>query len=138
MSGTFQGVGSLQFTPDNKYCFGYTGKKTIDDNVTTILEFTTASEYILGKYFTCYFENNIGQNYDFTLLLDDVQIDQITRNDNFADEKNSNFEFIIPPFTNVKFTAQNVSDTSTRSVGVVFTGKVKGTIKQFDLRLKNE
>tara|TARA_Y100000296_G_C4971168_1_gene155960 strand:- start:52 stop:468 length:417 start_codon:yes stop_codon:yes gene_type:complete len=138
MTGTFQGVGTLQFTPDNKHCFAYTGSKSVDNNITTMLEFTTASEYIIGRYRTVYFADNLGQNFTYDLLLNNVQIDQITRNDNFSDEKYSDFVFIIPPFTTVKFTGQNVSDTSTKNIGIVFTGKVLGTIKQLDLRLNDD
>ena len=45
MTGVFEGVGSLQFTPDNKLAYLYSGTKSINNGLGTLFEFKTGSEY---------------------------------------------------------------------------------------------
>ena len=48
MSGTFQGVGTLQFSPDNQRVYAYTGlvETSNDQSEVEMIQFTTGSEYL--------------------------------------------------------------------------------------------
>tara|TARA_R110000822_G_scaffold12253_1_gene44485 strand:+ start:541 stop:972 length:432 start_codon:yes stop_codon:yes gene_type:complete len=143
MTGTFQGVGTLQFTPDNKRCFAYGGTlSAITGSLTTYLEFTTASEYIQGE---------LQLNSALRILSSEVKqsFGQISFNDeiialittgNEADDAAffSQCKLIIPPFTKVTIKlASDVNQSDTLQTAT-FTGNVYGAIEQFDLRLKDE
>ena len=53
MSATYQGVNTLQFTPDNKYCYWYSGEFTSSTSLKKLGEFTTGSYtgsyYLIGE-----------------------------------------------------------------------------------------
>jgi hypothetical protein len=141
MSATFNGVNSLQFTPDNKKCFAYGGTiSAATGSLTTYLEFTTASEYIEGE---------LQLNSALRILSSEVKqsFGQISFNDeiiallttgNEADDAPffSQCKLIIPPFTKVTVKlASDVNQPDTLQTAT-FTGNVYGSIEQFNLEVK--
>jgi len=134
MSGTFEGVGSLQFTPDNKFCYGYSGKKTVNNNLNNMLEFTNGSEYL--KIGIQYFKDSVtSENYEYGVTFNNIEI--LLGEFTSPLEDNPNIPnpviLIVPPFTNVKITLQNISDSSGRNWCVTLTGSVHGAIEQENL-----
>lgn len=123
MSGTFSGVGALQFSPDNKTAYGYSGVVNTGTSFISLLEFSTNSEYIMGKV----------QNYSATITGADIFL-KISYNDtvilSMAYNQQGQLDpagtiphhLIIPPFTDVKIEQRVVSGTS--DLTVIFTGKV--------------
>jgi len=135
MSGTFEGVGTLQFTPDNKFCSAYSGTKTTDGSVwsanTELLNFTTASEYIISKFYMTT-DMITGNNLFVRIKFNGITVLDLKTDGNppYSPEFRD-YELVIPPFTEVIFSfgTQAVTTTATGFL----SGKVKGAIEQIDL-----
>jgi len=135
MTGVFEGVGTLQFSPDNKFCYAYSGTKTTDGTVwdanIELLNFTTGSEYIIAKF---YMTSNMitGNNLFVRIKLNDTTVLDLKTDGNpplnpdFRD-----YELVIPPFTEVDFLfgSQGIAATATGFL----SGKVKGAVEQENL-----
>ena len=137
MTGVFEGVGTLQFTPDNKHAYAYSGNIAIPTSTdTTVLDFTTGSEYIMSNFV---WFGDIAYLSSSKVIVYKIQFNDVIVYDNsrlthsahsWADQ--DVIPFIIPPFTNVKaiiFT----DDTGEQTFGCAITGKVKGAIEQENL-----
>ena len=152
MSGTYQGINTLQFTPDNKYCYWYSGEFTSSSTLKKLGEFTTGSYYLLGEIRIAGMTDMGSPATGSTLAVRVFFSDTVTTSDANAtpeqvvvnlktDGASEDMPFsdtaklIIPPFTTVKMFRDN--DTTSTSVDgtVSFTAKVKGTVEQFDLEL---
>jgi len=139
MSGTFSGVGTLQFTPDNKHAYVYNmasiGTGDVSE-VKTYFEFQTQSYYLVGNLIG---GRNMKSGAECTVeaTFDDITVFK-TKWDNGSSLTNNNpmasaTPFIIPPFTNFKLTC-SVDKQDEISMGLLC--EVKGSIEQFDLEVK--
>ena len=142
MSGTFQGVGTLQFSPDNKYAQFISGSIDTPASSTQTVDlanFTTGSYYLRMQIAAQAFENTT-DNIDFQIIFDGVQIERIyyLQGYNAYNYGRTNYYYIIPPFTNVIVTGRNDGSSTAIPVGVMMAGTVHGTVEQFDLELNNE
>ena len=136
MSGTFQGLSTLQFTPDNKHAYAY-NVLAVDNATATFIEFDTQSYYLIG---TIQMGRNMksGAETDFQILFNDVLV-YTAKYDNGTSQtlvmpSQAPLPIIIPPFTNVKLVCE-VNDAAD-TIAVSFTSNVKGPIEQFDLEVK--
>jgi len=140
MTGTFEGVGSLQFTPDNKHCYAYSGTFESVNAQQTMLSFTTGSFYTVGTFT---FNGPIRIAY---ATSGGPAVYQISFNNQVialgkADTVTSNIPanqyqiqmVVIPPHTEVTFIALCEEDTATELITATFTGKVSGAIEQENL-----
>jgi hypothetical protein len=138
MSGTFQGVGTLQFSPDNKFCSAQSGVITVNNVETNLLEFSNNSEYLILHI------NPFYTQYNSDVILFKIHINDIVVYSSFftanATSLNSSeiLTLYVPPFTTIKITGQNTTDANSRDIGVSVFGEVKGAIEQFNLEVKNE
>ena len=106
MTGVFEGVGTLQFSPDNKYCYAYSGSISPNSNAapeTTALLFTTQSYIII--------------------------FDSVAEDDETATGQ-SPLDLIIPPFSKFEI---KVGNAATSPFTVLLVGEVKGAIEQENL-----
>jgi len=141
MTATFQGVNTLQFTPDNKQCYAYSGivSPTSSTNATG-LDFTTNSEFIKGRIYFSIDNDDLssGEQIGWKILLDNTQITMSRVEASASDIVESAlapyFDVIIPPFTNFK--AEAFTNGSAVNTTFVFTGTVHGAIEQFTLEVK--
>ena len=130
MSGVFEGVGTLQFTPDAKYASIYSGEKSMVSGTSQdVLIFTTGSYYLIAKY--CWFcDSSTTPDEIFTIKFNDITI----INARYANAVDASSEqpipLIIPPFTTVKVNYE-VQGTATATFHLV--ADVKGAIEQIDL-----
>jgi len=141
MTGVFEGVGSLQFTPDNKHAYIYSGTVSVPTTTdTTLLSFKTESEYLVAviDYGMDDHAMTVNTQWQHWITLND-QIVMVRAEEWFTDEGRKNsatlvipFRLIIPPFTEVKFIANHTDGNSINSYGVI-TAKVKGAIEQENL-----
>jgi len=137
MTGTFEGVGSLQFSPDNKLAYAYSGLVAVNNSETTLLEIKTTSEYISARTQFFYADNGTDP-YVYKIYLDNVIIIQYRTwgttdtNGEYNNPPKDN-DLIIPPFTTVKFTAENLAADTNENQLALFTGKVFGAIEQINL-----
>ena len=132
MSGTFNGVGTLQFSPDNKHAYAYSG----DINAPTaggysrLIQFETQSYYLVSKF-------NFGAaptttNVGFLIKIDDIDIIEIPTREPY--DQTYNVELIIPPFSVVEVLAD--PDGADMIVQTIMIAKVHGAIEQFNLEVK--
>jgi len=129
MTGVFEGVGTLQFSPDNKYAYAYSGDVIAPTvgGYTSILSFTNNSEYLVADF-------NFGAtptttNIGFLIRFNGVDIIEIPTREPF--DKTYRTLLIIPPFTTVTVLAD--PDGADETVQTTMVAKVKGAIQQENL-----
>ena len=135
MTGTFEGVGSLQFSPDNKLAYSYSGNFEVDDTEFTLLEFKTESEYIMAIVQFNINEAGAGESYQHQIYFNDVVVQGYTSagGTDAIGKPDVQLYILVPPFTTVKFTSANIQDSASRKCIVSFTGKVQGAVEQQNL-----
>jgi len=120
---------AINFTPDNKRCYVYSGVIGATSANTQLIEFNTNTEYIKAKLFLTNSDES-GDNFLYTIYLNDIICMQ-WRNLGVQDPlslKNP-IDFIIPPFTNVKINADNEGSGSARNHTALISGKAYGMTK---------
>jgi len=117
---------ALNFTPDNKQCYAYSGVVGVDDTEKNLLEFQTNSEYIeaqiqLGS------DSAENEDFEFQIYFNNVVVFAgIFNNQGQHNIGSWPIPLIIPPFTEVKISLDNLADTDTRNWTVGLTGKAYG------------
>jgi len=138
MTGTFEGVGSLQFTPDNKRAYAFSGEVLVNNTTVTMLEFETSSEYLISLLSYGIDQNaSLGTSklIGFTISFNDTkifqQVSQTSATLQFIDF-DPNYTFVIPPFTKVKIETEttNTSDVPTYAM---ISAEVYGAVEQINL-----
>jgi len=138
MTGTFEGVGTLQFSPDYKYAYAYSGSVAATSGAdATNLDFTTEGEYLKGRFYFSLDEDDLGSGdqVGWMIQFNGITISMARVETVGTDLLYHNIlpyiDLIIPPFTNVKGIA--FTNTSSIDTFLTFTGEVKGAIQQVDL-----
>jgi len=134
MTGTFEGVGSLQFSPDNKFAYAYSGIIGVVGSEITLLLMETNSEYILSELQILQGTTS-NEDFKYKVFFNNVIVAQwhcLQVTDKEINIPNAYF-LTIPPFTIVKVTAENTSSGTSREHSVTLTGKVHGAIEQQNL-----
>jgi len=141
MSGTFQGSATLQFTPDNKHAYYFTGMKTGGATVSikSLGTFSTNSEFIVGKIQavgpTELTSNNGGRESFYLYYNGELVLTLLNDFDTGNMMQSSIANIIIPPFTDVEIKFSDNSGATYVS-GAIITGTVHGAIEQFNLEVK--
>ena len=136
MTGTFEGVGTLQFSPDNKHAYAYSGNIVINNTTTTLLSFTTQSEYLDAVIYWYGRIAHIGsskivQQFVFFNGINIFDYSRLTgAGTGWADLDPT--PFIIPPFTDVIIQLSN-DNAGDIIYGANLMAKVKGAIEQENL-----
>ena len=110
------------------YAYGYSGPVPTDNNATSLLEFTMGSGIFVGFYCPMYMTGGLqSRDYVFLVKLNGETIVERIFTQNYGDENRLlENEIIIPPFTQVLLTAQNLADTEAHNMGAKLTGRVYG------------
>jgi len=120
---------AINFTPDNKRAYAYSGLTEVTDTRVTLIEFDTNSEYLLGKVQFMQGEYH-NDKYEYRIYFNDIQITTIIKfgpGDTNGEAPNYYpVLIIVPPFTNVKMTAENVENTNGNKQIANFVGKAIG------------
>jgi len=131
MTGVFEGVGTLQFTPDNKFCWVYSGSVLVGTAATKVATFQTQSEYLVGGV-SIFVISDTTDDLEFIVKFNDVTILE-TNTTSYKDyAPYASIPLIVPPFTVVKLEAFNLL-TGSKNVAMNFTGEVGGAIEQQNL-----
>jgi hypothetical protein len=140
MSGTFSGVNTLQFSPDNKHAYAYSGTNLSTTGITDVpMIVQTQSFYLIGKIMyqgNFNIANSGGTRGYCQVFFNDVMVGQILNDYDTGNMMQGAFmDVIIPPFTTVTFKqgADSASSSLHYTVNAMF--KVKGAIEQFDLEV---
>ena len=127
MSGTFSGIGTLQFTPDNKRA-QYFQSNSFNNVETEIGQFTTNSEYLICKI-QVGVDNYDGADVDTRITLDDATVllnrSAVTGIDIL--QFGYPLHIIVPPFTTLKLTMQNKSNSSSFDAYMLMNAKARLT-----------
>jgi len=115
---------AINFTPDNKHAYAYSGIIGVTNTVSNLLDFKTNTEYIVGQI-QFFYSEHVEPDFDYTLKINGVIVTKFFVNDKFDADLNW-FPIIIPPFSQVLLTAQNIADTDSVDQSVIFTGKAYG------------
>ena len=112
------------------YAYAYSGAVTVADTETTCLNFTTGSGYWIAKWELHYTDNGAKpiiatEDFAFWLYLNN-NIILILNASSSAGFITAKPEIIIPPFTEVKVSAQNVTNNSDHWVFATLVGRVYG------------
>jgi len=131
MTGTFEGVGSLQFSPDNKHAYAFSGDIAVSSGSsadTLMLEFDSEGFYLDAILNFCE-EAIADDNVFFGVWLNDVRVINLAY-DSTPSYTNTLYPILIPPFTNVKI-KWGCSSTETGTAWI--SAKVSGPIQQQNL-----
>ena len=124
MSGETVTSNALQFTNDNKHAYGYSGVIAVNNNETSLLLFQTNSEY-LNAQISMFNGSGSGDDFLYKIYFNDiVVVDTYANSSNVEPTYFNPIRIIIPPFTTVKITADNVSGSSARNHTAIVTAKV--------------
>ena len=110
-----------------QHCYGYSGDFASDaNNDTEYLNFTSGSGYIVG---TCQFHygQNTDDDYAYRIEFNDITVcNYVTTGgrDGQGSEPDSSIPIVIPPFTKVVMSCQNISSVTGRRQNVIFVGRV--------------
>ena len=114
----------LQFTQDNKHCYAYSGEVSVANTELNLLSFDTNSEYIRAKV-QLGSKAQENEDYEFKIYFNDIVVFSAT----FGNQGQYYLgawpiPIIIPSFTNVKISLDNIADTDSRVWTVHLTGRV--------------
>ena len=122
---------TLNFTPDNKQCYAYSGVGSATGSTDfTGLEFTTNSEYIKGRVYFSIDNDDLasGEQVGWKIMLNDTQMTMSRVEASATDIVESPlapyYDIVIPPFT--KFQAVAFTNASGVNCGFLFTGHAFG------------
>jgi len=134
MVATFSGVNTLQFSPDNKHAFAYSGVVLVGTTKTKVMEFTPTSFYLVGEL-SIFCISDTTDDMEYIVELDDYTIMEMNTT-SFKDyAPYQPIPIIIPPFTKITLSAFNL-DSGSKNVAMNFTGKARGSIEQLDLEIR--
>ena len=110
-----------------KHCFAYSGLvATGDQNVAvTMLQFTTGNFYTLGQ-FQFNYERDTGDDMIFRIFLAETQIQgvQLIHGDQPLSEPTNTFPILLPSYTQVKTTVENINSSTARNMICSYVGRI--------------
>jgi len=109
-----------------KHAYAYSGDFASDaGNDTEYLNFTTGPEYIVATCQFLYGQSGQGDNYGYRIKFNGTTITTYTSTGGEEEsEPDFSIPLIIPPFTNVIMSCQNLSSATGRRQSVIFVGEV--------------
>ena len=125
MSGRTVISNALQFTNDNKHAYAFSGIVDVNNTETQLLLLNTQSEYLLTELQVLQGTTS-NEDFLYKVFFNNVIVAQwhcLQVTDKEINMPNI-YNFIIPPFTLVKVTAQNTSSATTRNHSATLTAKV--------------
>ena len=119
---------ALNFTPDNKRAFAYSGNVEAKTDSQTVLTFQTNSEYIFGEFtFNGFIQvDNVSIRQGAITINNVIVANQITGDANEDMIAYVKQKIIIPPFSEVTCAVIASSGDSDNFATVLFTGDVYG------------
>ena len=109
------------------WAYAYSGEVAVDNTEISLLEFTTGSGLIVGEM-QVGSKNAENEDYEMKIYFNDLVIFSNTFHQQGATYVDiaPAVPLIIPPFTLLKVTMDNIADTDSRNWTMGFTGRVYG------------
>jgi len=123
-NATFTGAGKgISYVGDCAYA--YSGVVSVNQNENEMVVFQSPKGYIKASTMFNYISSAGTELYAFRIYFNGVQIQgTIQGRHDYESKFESDLKLIIPPLTEVKLTAQNVSNTESHDMIVSLTGRV--------------
>jgi len=116
-------IGQLNQIGNNVYA--YSGNLSVINAQTTLLEFVTNNDYIDAK-FDIANGSGSGDDFRYYIMFNDIIVVHIYGGTSDVFNQFSMPKYlIVPPYTNVKLTAQNISTGSARAHTATMIGEIK-------------
>ena len=122
---------AINFTPDNKRAYAYSGDFTFTDSVAYGLDFVTNTEYLVATVYFGYHSPS-GNNIETHILFNDQIVFQAESNNSYTGDFQNGFphvKILIPPFTHVQMGAINVSASDARTCTIALSADAFGMIE---------
>ena len=107
-----------------RYAYAYSGGISTNNNETDLLDFETGSE-VLDSVVYC---GTLTSTDDFRFVIyingEASFFVQILASANYGMPRNATMPMVLPPFSNVRITAQNTTDTTAHDACATVTGKI--------------
>jgi len=116
---------SLNYIGDRAYA--YSGVVGVNGTETTLLEFTTGNDFIVGLWLPQILEDSHhGDDIRFACYVNDQEImaSMIAASTGTDLTGLRHFPIIVASFTTIKITGQNISQNLSKDTGATFTGRV--------------
>ena len=113
---------SLNYIGD--HCFAYSGAVATSNSTTTVLDFTTGVGYVIGKLQPTYLQAGRGEDFSYKIVLNGERIGQFDLDASNTSTPFEEFDILVPPYSTLEITAENATDSTTVSMGALFTGRV--------------
>ena len=110
-----------------QHAYAMSGLINADENLTTLLDFTTGTGYI-EAWVQIYASTTQADDYEINILMNDVKIISSEYEKSYSGQFVNGIprRVIIPPLTQVKITAQNTQGSTHADWSAVVTGRVYG------------
>ena len=109
------------------HCYAYSGITAVNNNETSLLEFSVGSEYVVGKLQLTN-ASDTAKDSRYKIYLNEQIIYQygtdVSGEYGSEEDPDPPLNIIVPPFTRVKISAQNSEDSTTINQVAIFTGRV--------------
>ena len=105
---------AILFTPDNKHAYAMSGIVGVNATEKTLIEFNTYSEYLKAEVLL-YNESGSGDDFRYKVKFNDIVVVSTYSNSGNDFLLDTPIRIIIPPFTNIKITADNISADTNRN-----------------------
>ena len=111
-----------------RHAYAYSGSVNTDNNETDLLDFTTGNTYMVGK---CQPSNNFtgGTDSQFKIYIDGILVMVTHLASSSTGTPFEEMELIIPPYSTVRVTGANATDSGTIAVMAAITGRIYGKIE---------
>jgi len=109
------------------HCYAYSGITAVDNNETSLLSFSTGSEYIKSKIqITNASDTALDSRYKIYLNEQIIYQYGTDVSGEYGSEEDPDppIHVIVPPFTSVKITGMNSESTASINHVAIFTGRV--------------
>jgi len=107
------------------HAYAYSGSINNDGSgTTTVLEFKTGSEYVVGQMHFIYFTESGTPDAAYTLLINGESVYALTMNGNISDVNRPDVAVLLPPQSTIQVLVQRISGSGTIALGASFTGRV--------------
>ena len=103
---------AINFTPDNKRAFAYSGVVSVTNAKVNLIEFDTNTEYLASEVYI-FNGSGSGDDIEYTIEFNDVIVMKIYYLNTIRLEIFKT-KIIVPPFTNVKITGDNIQSSTGR------------------------
>jgi hypothetical protein len=111
-----------------QHAYAYSGIVSVDDNETTLLEFTSLKNgYLVGAYQPNY-ESLSGDDFKFLVYINDIVISSVQISASRDYTPYEEIEIIVPPLTTLKVTAQNETGSTATDILALFTARMFGKL----------